>query len=71
MSISTSSTNTVYTSAISQLKFPFSLTKDQVEAVEAWIENDFRSTVLYLLFFEEYGKFKRSDTIKILIKDLI
>lgn len=47
MSISTSSTNTVYTSAISQLKFPFSLTKDQVEAVEAWIENDFRGTVLY------------------------
>ncbi|HEX2408971.1 MAG TPA: DEAD/DEAH box helicase family protein, partial [Nitrososphaeraceae archaeon] len=47
MSISTSSTNTIYTSAISKLKFPFSLTKDQVEAVEAWIENDFRGTILY------------------------
>jgi superfamily II DNA or RNA helicase len=47
MSISTSSTTTVHTSAISQLKFPFSLTKDQVEAVEAWIENDFKGTVLY------------------------
>ena len=33
--------------AISQLKFPFSLKKDQEEAVEAWIENDFRGTVLY------------------------
>jgi superfamily II DNA or RNA helicase len=33
--------------AISQLKFPFSLTKDQEEAVNAWIENDFRGTVLY------------------------
>ncbi|HEX5187417.1 MAG TPA: DEAD/DEAH box helicase family protein [Nitrososphaeraceae archaeon] len=46
-SSSSSSTNTVYTSAISQLKFPFSLTKDQVEGVEAWIENDFRGTILY------------------------
>ena len=27
---------------ISKLKFPFTLTKNQVEAVEAWIENDFR-----------------------------
>jgi superfamily II DNA or RNA helicase len=41
------STSKVYTIAISQLKFPFSLTKDQVEAVEAWIENDSRGTVLY------------------------
>jgi superfamily II DNA or RNA helicase len=47
MSISTSTSTTVYTSAISQLKFPFSLTKDQVEAVEAWIENDFKGTILY------------------------
>jgi len=45
MSISTSTT--VYTSAISLLKFPFFLTKDQVEAVEAWIENDFKGTILY------------------------
>ena len=43
MSVST----TASTAAISKLKFPFSLTKDQVEAVEAWIENDFRGTVLY------------------------
>ena len=35
------------TAAISQLKFPFSLKKDQEEAVEAWIGNDFRGTVLY------------------------
>ena len=35
------------TPAISQLKFPFSLKKDQEEAVEAWIENDFRGTILY------------------------
>src|SRR5829696_5112382 len=44
---STTTTTTAYTSAISQLKFPFTLTKDQVEAVEAWIENDFKGTVLY------------------------
>jgi superfamily II DNA or RNA helicase len=40
------STNTS-TAAISKLNFPFTLTKDQVEAVKAWIENDFRGTVLY------------------------
>ncbi len=33
--------------AISQLKFPFSLKEDQVEAVNAWIDNDFRGTILY------------------------
>ena len=27
---------------ISKLKFPFSLTKDQIEAVKAWIDNNFR-----------------------------
>ncbi len=41
------STATASTTAISKLKFPFSLTKDQIEAVEAWIENDFRGTVVY------------------------
>ena len=46
MSVSATSTTTS-TAAISKLKFPFILTKDQVEAVEAWIENDFRGTVLY------------------------
>jgi superfamily II DNA or RNA helicase len=35
------------TTAISKLKFPFSLKKDQDEAVEAWIKNDFRGTVVY------------------------
>ena len=44
MSISTA---TASNAPISQLKFPFSLTKNQVEAVDAWIENDFRGTVLY------------------------
>jgi len=33
--------------AISQLKFPFSLKNDQIEAVEAWIDNNFRGTILY------------------------
>src|SRR5215218_471797 len=46
MSVSATSTTTS-TAAISKLKFPFTLTKDQVEAVEAWIENDFKGTVLY------------------------
>ena len=46
--MSVSATNTTTSAAaISKLKFPFTLTKDQVEAVEAWIENDFRGTVLY------------------------
>jgi superfamily II DNA or RNA helicase len=33
--------------AISQLKFPFPLKEDQIDAVNAWIDNDFRGTVLY------------------------
>ena len=47
MPVSTATTSSSSTAAISNLKFPFSLTKDQVEAVKAWIENDFRGTVLY------------------------
>src|SRR5688572_28462859 len=35
------------TTAISQLKFPFSLKKDQIDAVNAWIDNDFRGTIVY------------------------
>lgn len=34
-------------SAISYLKFPFSLKKDQVDAVESWFNNGFRGTILY------------------------
>jgi superfamily II DNA or RNA helicase len=33
--------------AISMLKFPFKLTKDQVEAVEAWIVNDYKGSIIY------------------------
>jgi superfamily II DNA or RNA helicase len=33
--------------AISQLKFPFSLKVDQIAAVNAWIDNDFRGTIVY------------------------
>src|ERR687897_138847 len=33
--------------AISQLKFPFSLKEDQIDAVNAWIDNDFRGTIVY------------------------
>ena len=33
--------------AISYLKFPFSLKNDQLEAVNAWIANGFRGTVVY------------------------
>jgi superfamily II DNA or RNA helicase len=35
------------TTAISQLKFPFSLKEDQIDAVNAWIDNDFRGTIVY------------------------
>jgi len=34
-------------SAISSLKFPFKLTKDQVEAVNAWITNGYRGSIIY------------------------
>lgn len=33
--------------AISQLKFPFCLKEDQIEAVNAWINNNYRGTILY------------------------
>ncbi len=33
--------------AISTLKFPFKLTKDQLEAVEAWIMNDYKGSIIY------------------------
>jgi hypothetical protein len=32
------------TSAISMLKFPFKLTKDQIEAAEAWIMNGYKGS---------------------------
>jgi superfamily II DNA or RNA helicase len=34
-------------SAISSLKFPFKLTKDQTEAVDAWITNGYRGSIIY------------------------
>jgi superfamily II DNA or RNA helicase len=33
--------------AIANLKFPFKLKKDQKEAVEAWITNDWRGSIIY------------------------
>lgn len=33
--------------AISELRFPFELKKDQLDAVEAWIENGLRGSVIY------------------------
>ncbi len=34
-------------SAISSLKFPFKLTKDQIEAVDAWIRNGYKGSIIY------------------------
>ena len=34
-------------SAISSLKFPFKLTKDQIEAVDAWTINGYRGSIIY------------------------
>jgi len=34
-------------SAISSLKFPFELTKDQIEAVDAWTLNGYRGSIIY------------------------
>src|SRR5436309_8374150 len=33
--------------AISLLKFPFKLTKDQMEAVDSWTTNGFRGSIIY------------------------
>src|SRR6188472_319081 len=33
--------------AISSLKFPFKLTKDQTEAIDAWITNGYRGLIIY------------------------
>src|SRR5438093_8220990 len=34
-------------SAISSIKFPFRLTKDQIDAVDAWITNGYRGSIIY------------------------
>ena len=34
-------------SAISLLKFPFKLTKDQIEAVDAWATNGYKGSIIY------------------------
>jgi superfamily II DNA or RNA helicase len=39
--------SSVSLSAISSLKFPFKLTKDQIEAVDAWITNGYRGSIIY------------------------
>src|SRR5918911_653916 len=48
-SVRVSNTNRPKTTAtaISSLKFPFELTKDQVEAVDAWISNGYRGSITY------------------------
>jgi superfamily II DNA or RNA helicase len=33
--------------AISSLKFPFKLTKDQIEAVDAWVSNGYKGSIIY------------------------
>jgi superfamily II DNA or RNA helicase len=35
------------TAAILNLKLPFELTKDQIEAVDAWVSNDLRGSIIY------------------------
>lgn len=46
-STSEASSRSTTISAISMLKFPFKLTKDQIEAVEAWIMNDYEGLIIY------------------------
>src|SRR5437764_7586702 len=41
------STSIVSSSAISSLKFPFKLTKDQLEAVNAWVSNGYKGSIIY------------------------
>ena len=38
---------TTTTAAILNLKLPFELTKDQIEAVDAWVSNDLRGSIIY------------------------
>lgn len=46
-STSESSSRSTRISAISMLKFPFKLTKDQVDAVNAWVMNDYKGLIIY------------------------
>jgi superfamily II DNA or RNA helicase len=46
-STSESSSRSTRISAISMLKFPFKLTKDQVDAVDAWVMNDYKGLIIY------------------------
>src|SRR5438046_10582231 len=34
-------------SAISLLKFPFQLKRDQIDAVGAWVDNNYRGSIIY------------------------
>src|SRR5437763_16618983 len=45
--VSNTSTTKTTATAISSLKFPFELTKDQIEAVDAWITNGYRGSIIY------------------------
>ena len=45
-SVSTTSGSAIV-SAISSLKFPFRLTKDQIEAVDSWITNGYKGSIIY------------------------
>jgi len=46
-STSKSPSRSTRVSAISMLKFPFKLTKDQVDAVDAWVMNDYKGLIIY------------------------
>jgi len=47
--IESSSASLSIMSAISSLKFPFELTKNQIEAVDAWTTNGRRGSIILLL----------------------
>jgi superfamily II DNA or RNA helicase len=44
---SASESSSASPSAISSLKFPFKLTKDQIEAVDAWTTHGYRGSIIY------------------------
>src|SRR5436309_13583863 len=46
-SSSSSEPSTTTISAISLLKFPFKLTKDQIDAVDAWMSNGCKGSIIY------------------------
>ena len=65
------SSKTACLSAISDLKFPFVLKKDQLEAIDTWLENGCRISVKYIAEELIYVNDTKDYTILKLVKAAI